>query len=156
MKAGDARSGPHLEAQQVKAGDAVVCSANGAESRSVKTLRTRARRKRRFKAVAAVLWLVAPGSWLVARAFMRTVTRSSSSTVGVSTEGSQRWKRSILQRVLGARNTDPIEAGDEGRADREAASQGVSRSITRSDDETRAGSQPGVSRRFDETRAKWT
>ena len=52
-----------LEAQQVKAGDAVVCSATGTESRDVKTLRTRARRKRRRNAVAAVPWRVARGSW---------------------------------------------------------------------------------------------
>ena len=76
---------------------------------------------------------------------MRTVTRSNSSkiAVGVSTESSQRCKRRILQRVLGARNRDPIAADDGGKADREAVSQGVSRRFTRSDDEPRAGSQPG-------------
>ena len=41
------------------------------------------------------------------------------------------------QRVLGARNRDPIAVGDAGKADRKAASQ-------------------GVSGRFDETRAKRT
>ena len=76
------------------------------------------------------------GSWLV---------RSSSSkmVVGVSTEDSQRCKRSILQRVLGARNRDPIAASDGSKTDRESVSQEVSRRFTRSDDETRAGSQPG-------------
>ena len=58
--AGEART---LEAQQVKAGDAVECSASGTESRDVKTFRMRARRKRRRKAVAAVPWRVGRGSW---------------------------------------------------------------------------------------------
>ena len=50
--------------------------------------------------------------------------RSSSKTaVGVSTEGSQQCKRSILQRVLGAQDRDPIAAGDGSKADREAVSQ---------------------------------
>ena len=85
----------------------------------------------------------------MARGVTRTVTRSSSSNtaVGVSTEGSQQCKRSIQQRVLGARSRDPIAAGDGGKVDREAVCQGVSRRFTRSDDETRAGSQ-GVSRMF--------
>ena len=76
---------------------------------------------------------------------MRTVTRSSSSKIafGFSTVGSQQRKRSILQRVHGAPNRDPIAAGDGCKADREAVSQGVSRRFTRSDDEPRAGSQPG-------------
>ena len=52
--------------------------------------------------------------WLVACGVMRIVTRSSSSKtdVGVSAEGSQRCKRSILQRVLGARNRDLIAVSD--------------------------------------------
>ena len=54
---------------------------------------------------------------------MRTVTSSSSKTaVGVGTEGLQRCKGSILQRVLGERNRDSIAAGDGSKADREAAS----------------------------------
>ena len=63
--------------------------------------------------------------WLVVRGVMRTVMRSSSSktAVGVSTQGSQQCKRSILQRVLGARNIDPIAAGDGRKADREAVSE---------------------------------
>ena len=69
---------------------------------------------------------------------MRIVTRSSSSktAVGVSTEDSQQRKRSILQRVLGARNRDPITAGNGSKADIEAISQEVNRRFTRSDDET--------------------
>ena len=70
---------------------------------------------------------------------MRTVTRSSSSKTAVG--GSQQCKRSILQRVLGARNRDPIAAGDENKADREAVSHGVSGRFTGNDDETRARSQ---------------
>ena len=49
--------------QQVKAGDAVVCSASETDSRDVKTLRATARVKRRQRAVAAVPWRVARGSW---------------------------------------------------------------------------------------------
>ena len=42
------------------------------------------------------------GEWVVACEVMRTVTRSHSSktAVGVSTEGSQQRKRSIVQRVF--------------------------------------------------------
>ena len=47
----------------MKAGDAVVCSVSGSEFRDVETLRTRARRKRRQKAGAALPWRVARGSW---------------------------------------------------------------------------------------------
>ena len=70
-------------------------------------------------------WRRCHGEWLVAGGGTRTVTRSSSSktAVGVSTEGSQQCKRSILQRVLGAQDRDPIAAGDGSKADREAVSQ---------------------------------
>ena len=83
-------------------------------------LRTRARVKRRRRAVECHV------GWLVVRGVMRTVTRSSSSktAVGVNTKGSQQCKRSILQRVLGARNRDPIAAGDGRKADREAVTHG--------------------------------
>ena len=131
-----------FEAQQVKAGDA----ASREESRDVK------RYGRGLDGSdaggltgsdAGKPWRRCHGGWLVARGVMRTVTRSSSSktAVGVSTKGSQQCKRSILQRVLGARNRDPIAAGDENKADREAVSQGVSGRFTRNDDETRASSQ---------------
>ena len=82
--------------------------------------RRKARRKRRRKAVAAVPWRVARGSWSHED---RVRSSPSKTAFGVSTEGSQRCKRSILQCVLGARNRDPIAAGDGGKADREAVSQ---------------------------------
>ena len=60
-----------LEAQHVKAGDTVVCSARGTESRGVKTLRTRARVRRRRrgsqKATTKSRGGGAMAGWLVAR-----------------------------------------------------------------------------------------
>ena len=64
-------------------------------------------------------------------------------TRGVMSSSSQQCERSILQRVLGARKRDPIAAGDGDKADGEAVSLGVRRRFSKSDDETRAGSQPG-------------
>ena len=121
-----------FEAQQVKAGDA----ASREESRDVK------RYGRGLDGSdagglagsdAGKPWRRCHDGWLVARGAMRTVTRSSSSktAVGVSSEGSQQCKRSILQRVLGARNRDPIAAGDENKADREAVSHGCERKVHR-------------------------
>ena len=46
-------------------------------------------------------------------------------------------------RAWSTKQRDPTAAGDGDKADKEAVSQGVSRRFTRSDDETRAGSQPG-------------
>ena len=79
--------------------------------------------KRSWKAVECY------GVWLVACGVMRIVTRSSSSKtdVGVSTDGSQRCKRSILQRVLGARNRDLIAAGDGVRQTEKQSAMGVIR-----------------------------
>ena len=59
MKAGDARSGPPWRCSKSR----LMSSASGTELRDVKTLRTRAHRKRRRKAGAAVPWRVARGSW---------------------------------------------------------------------------------------------
>ena len=94
----------------MKAGDAVVCSASGTQSREG----SREATPELAGSDARQPWWWCHGKWLVARGVMRTVTRSSSSktAVGVSTEGSQQCKRSILQRVLGARNRDPTAAGD--------------------------------------------
>ena len=93
--------------------------------------RRRARRKRRQKAVAAMPWWVARDSW----------SHEDRDEVDDSRwcqyRGLAASQRSILQRVLGARNRDPIAAGDGGKGDREAASQEGSRRFTRSDDETK-------------------
>ena len=111
-KAGDAHSGP-LWRQQVKAGN----TASGTESRDV-------RRYGRGLAGSddGKPWRRRSGGWLVARGVMRTVTRSSSSktAVGVSTEGSQRCKRSSAclehetetrsQPATGARQTEKLSA----------------------------------------------
>ena len=76
--------------------------------------------KRRWKAVAAVL---AGGSWLVWSHEDRDVEQLVEDSRWCQYRGPQQCKRSILHRVLGARNRDPIAAGDGCKADREAASQ---------------------------------
>ena len=84
------------------------------------------------------------------------MSRSSKTAVGVSAQGSQQCKRSLLQRVLGARNRDPIAAGDGRKADREAVSQGVTEGSPEATMKHVPAPSQGVSRRFDETRAQWT
>ena len=64
--------------------------------------------------------------------------KAESREVKRESEGSQQCKRSIQQRVLEARNRDPIAAGDEQQGRRRSChvSQQVSGRFTRSDDET--------------------
>ena len=64
--------------------------------------------------------------------------KAESREVKRESEGSQQCKRSIQQRVLEARNRDPIAAGDEQQGRRRSChvSQQVSGRFTRSDDKT--------------------
>ena len=79
--------------------------------------------------MAAAQWRVARGSW-------SHEDRDEEQLVEDSRWCQYRGLAAMQekQRVLGARNRDPIAAGDGGKTDREAVSQGVSRRF----DETRA------------------